>query len=136
MPTASGGALPTAFPVIDALPENLKSTTLVVNVFPYFHLLIDPACIVWLDIESKGVQDTRNIWRLMVPPSTHALPDFQDRKSGFLATILPVWHEDTFACGGAAIGSRSSLGTQGRLSWMEKSLHQFQNWLVDRYQAG
>jgi choline monooxygenase len=135
MPTANGGALPTAFPVIADLPDHYKSTTLVVNVFPYFHLLIDPACIVWLDMNIAGVQDHRNVWRLLVPPSTHALPDFEQRKKDFLATILPVWEEDTFACTGAAAGSRSSLGQQGRLSWMEKSIHQFHNWLVDQYQT-
>jgi nitrite reductase/ring-hydroxylating ferredoxin subunit len=133
MPTANGGALPTAFPVIDGLPEELKRTTLVVNVFPYFHLLIDPACVVWLDMKVSGVHDHRNIWKLMVPPTTYALPDFEKRKKAFLETILPVWNEDTFACEGAAAGSRSALGAQGRLSWMEKSIHQFQNWLTDRY---
>jgi choline monooxygenase len=134
MPTASGGALPTAFPVIDGLPENYKSTTLVVNVFPYMHFLIDPACIVWLDLSIQSVQQHRNIWRVMVPPSTHALPDFAERKQRFLETILPVWHEDTAACVGAAAGSRSAYGEQGRLSWMEKSIHQFHGWLTDQYQ--
>jgi hypothetical protein len=133
MPTANGGALPTAFPPIEDLPENYKSTTLVVNVFPYFHLLIDPACIVWLDINITGAQETRNIWRVMVPPSTRALPDFEERNQKFLDTIRPVWDEDTFACTGAAAGARSQLGEQGRLSWMKKSIHQFQLWLVDRY---
>ena len=136
MPTASGGALPTAFPVIEGLPEHYKSTTLVVNVFPYMHFLIDPACIVWLDFDITGVQDHRNVWRLMVPRSTHALPDFETRKKSFLETILPVWYEDTAACRGVALGSRSAFGEQGRLSWMEKSIHQFHGWLVDRYQAG
>jgi len=135
MPTASGGPLPTAFPVIEDLPLSYRSTTLVVNVFPYMHFLIDPACIVWLDLDITGVQTHRNVWHLMVPPSTYALPDFEARKKGFLETILPVWHEDTAACTGAAVGSRSSFGEQGRLSWMEKSLHQFHNWLVDRYQS-
>jgi len=135
MPTANGGALPTAFPVIEGLPQTYKSTTLVVNLFPYMHFLIDPACIVWLDIDITGVQDTRNVWRLMVPPSTHELPDFEERKQSFLATILPVWHEDTAACTGVATGSRSAFGEQGRLSWMEKSIYQFHNWLVDKYQA-
>jgi choline monooxygenase len=133
MPTANGGALPTAFPPIEDLPENYKSTTLVVNVFPYFHLLIDPACIVWLDMNITGAQETRNIWRVMVPPSTRALADFDERNQKFLDTIRPVWDEDSFACTGAAVGSRSQLGEQGRLSWMEKSIHQFQLWLVDRY---
>ncbi len=135
MPTANGGALPTAFPVIEGLPPDYRSTTLVVNVFPYFHLLIDPACIVWLDMSIRGVQDHRNIWRLLVPPSTHSLADFESRKKEFLNTILPVWDEDTFACEGAAAGSRSQLGEQGRLSWMERSVHQFQQWLVGRYES-
>jgi choline monooxygenase len=134
MPTANGGALPTAFPVIDGLPETYRNTTLVVNVFPYMHFLIDPACIVWLDMEIRAVQDHQAVWRLMVPPSTHALPDFEALKKSFLETILPVWHEDTAACTGAAFGSRSAFGEQGRLSWMEKSIHQFHTWLVDRYQ--
>lgn len=134
MPTASGGALPTAFPPIAGLPEDYGRTTLVVNVFPYLHLLIDPACIVWLDLRIANVQDHRNVWSLMVPPATFALPDFEERKQRFLETILPVWREDTGACTGVGAGSRSAFGEQGRLSWMEKSIYQFHNWLVDRYE--
>jgi phenylpropionate dioxygenase-like ring-hydroxylating dioxygenase large terminal subunit len=136
MPTASGGALPTAFPMVKGLPAQYQNTTLVVNVFPYMHFLIDPACIVWLDLSIQGVQEHRNVWQVMVPPETYALPDFEARKQQFLETILPVWHEDTAACLGAAVGSRSAFGEQGRLSWMEKSIHQFHAWLADHYQRG
>lgn len=134
MPTEDGGALPTSFPPMEGLPADYYSQAIVVNIMPLFHLLIDPAAIVFLDWDIMGPQETRLIWKLLVPKSTFALPDFEARKAQFLKTIRPVWHEDDYACRGLNAGVGSRFAEQGRLSHMERTVHQFQQWLAAEYQ--
>jgi len=134
MPTGNGQPFPTSLPPIDGLPEFYYRTAIVVNVYPNFHLLIDSSMAMWLDWDIRAVDDHDLVWRLVVPRSTIELPDFETRKQDLHQALKPVWVEDEFACNGHARGVQSRFAEQGRMSWMEKSLHQFHNWLLDQYE--
>lgn len=134
MPTGDNRPFPTTLPPLEGLPEHYYSTAIVINVFPHFHLLIDSSSAMWLDWDIRGVEDHDLIWKLVAPRATLALPDFEARKQELHTALKPVWVEDEFACLGHARGVRSRFAQQGRPSFMEKSLHQFHNWLLDQYQ--
>ncbi len=134
MPTGDNQPFPTTLPPIAGLPEHYYSTAIVINVFPHFHLLIDSSSAMWLDWDIRSVDDHDLVWRLLAPRSTLALDDFETRRQRLHAALKPVWEEDEFACLGHARGVRSRFIQQGRLSYMEKALHQFHNWLLDQYQ--
>jgi len=99
-----------------------------------FHLLVDAAAIAFLDWDIRGPRDHKIIWKLLVPRSTYELPNFEERKAEFLKALMPVWIEDEYACKGVAAGVGSRSAQAGRLSWMERTVHQFQNWIVDQYE--
>jgi len=134
MPTGNGQPFPTSLPPIKGLPEFYYRTAIVVNVYPNFHLLIDSSMAMWLDWDIRAVDDHDLVWRLIVPRSTIELADFETRKQDLHRALKPVWVEDEFACNGHARGVQSRFAEQGRMSWMEKSLHQFHNWLMDQYE--
>lgn len=134
MPTGNNQPFPTTLPPLEGLPEAYYSTAIVINVFPHFHLLIDSSSAMWLDWDVRSVDDHDLIWKLVAPRATLALPDFAERKQQLHNALKPVWEEDEFACLGHARGVRSRFVQQGRMSHMEKALHQFHNWLLDQYQ--
>lgn len=134
MPTGNGQRFPTPLPPIEGLPERYYSNAIVINVFPHFHLLIDSSSAMWLDWEIRGVNDHDLVWRLVAPKATIEAADFEERKTVLYNALRPVWEEDEFACKGHAKGVSSRFVEQGRMSYMEKSLHQFHNWLLDQYQ--
>jgi len=135
MPYAPDVDLLAPFPSMPGLQGEQLTTAVVVNVFPYFHLLIDPSSVMWLDMDVHGPDSHDCIWRMMLPPSSAALPDFDTRKEATRKIVSTVWDEDFSACAGVHKGARSRYARQGRLSHMEKSVHQFQNWVLDCYEG-
>lgn len=133
MPYAPNLPFLESFPTIPGLTGKQKTTAVVVNVFPYFHLLIDPTSVMWLDMDIRSARDHHCIWRMMLPSGSMAAPNFSELKESTRKVIKPVWDEDFAACSGVNKGVQSRFAVQGRLSHMEKSVHQFQNWMMDRY---
>lgn len=121
-------------PVLPEMENAISGGLVVVNVFPLFHLLIDPSAIMWLDWDIRGVNDHDLIWRMMVPPESTQVENFEEKKQELYGYVKQVWDEDVFACVGVAKGASSRFTTQGRLCPQEKSLYQLHNWLVDQYE--
>lgn len=133
MPYAPGIDFLASYPTVPGLSGEACTTAVVVNVFPYFHLLIDPTSVMWLDMDIRGVNDHDCHWRMMLPPSSARLDGFEARKAEAQRLIGAVWEEDFSACAGVRKGAGSRHAVQGRMSHMEKSVYQFQNWMLDRY---
>ena len=133
LPTPSGEPLPTVLPELPGLPERFRTAFLIVNVFPYFHFLIDPSSAISLDMEIGGAADLTCHWSVHVPPESRAAPDFDEKRRKLLELLMPTYDEDESACRRIIAGQRSRFAQQGRYSWMEKSVHQFHSWLAHEY---
>lgn len=133
MPTLSKEPLINFLPPIPGLPQELMEKMVVINVFPLFHLLMDATSIYWLDWVPRSAADHGIRWRLLAPRSTVEAPEFEPLKGALLTILKAVWAEDTAACDGVNAGVRSRYAAIGRPAYMEKAVHQFQNWLVDQY---
>ena len=120
-------------PEIPGLPDKFRTAFLIVNIFPYFHFLIDRSCAISLDMEIGGAADLKCHWSIHVPPDSFSAPDFDDRRKQVLELLMPTYNEDESACRRIAGGQRSRFAQQGRYSWMEKSVHQFHSWLARQY---
>lgn len=131
IPAAPGASFQ---PVLPEMDNAISSGLVVVNVFPLFHLLIDPSAIMWLDWDIRGVNDHDLIWRMLVPTQTTQVDNFEEKKRELFGYVKQVWDEDVFACAGVARGAGSRFTAQGRLCPQEKSLYQLHNWLVDQYE--
>lgn len=135
MPTVSKEPLFDIIPPVEGLPPEYLETMVVVNIFPLFHLLIDAGGVFWLDWEPRSAVDHDIRWRLLVPEKTANLPDFYARKVALATLMKDVWAEDNTSCDGVNLGVRSRHAAIGRPCFMEKAIHQLQNWLVDQYEA-
>ena len=124
-----------AFPAIEGLSEEDKRDNLVVNVYPMLHLLVDASAAAWLDWNVRSVNDHDLVWRVLVPKSTAELPDFQQRAGKMLSMFSPVWVEDMEACRGVQRGAAAGMARSGRMSYMERAVHEFQNWLVNQFES-
>ncbi|MFV3091427.1 aromatic ring-hydroxylating oxygenase subunit alpha [Pseudomonas sp. GW6] len=133
MPTITGKPLLDLFPPCPEIPAAFNETMIVINVFPLFHLLIDAGVIAWLDWEPRSADDHDLRWRILVPETTAQMPDFAVRKLALGELLKEVWDEDVAACAGVNAGVRSRHAAIGRPCFMEKSVHQLQNWLLDQY---
>jgi phenylpropionate dioxygenase-like ring-hydroxylating dioxygenase large terminal subunit len=133
MPSGDGSPIKTVYPLLPNCPQRLKTAFLVVNIFPYFHFLIDPGCAISLDMNINGAEDLECHWSVHVPPDVHALADFEQRTRQLLELLMPTYNEDESACQRILLGQRSRFTQQGKYSWMEKSVHQFHTWLAREY---
>jgi nitrite reductase/ring-hydroxylating ferredoxin subunit len=132
LPSKDGSDLPTVLPPITGLPERFRNAFVVVNIFPYFHFLIDASSAISLDMEITAT-DLRCSWSVHVPQSTYELPDFDQKRQLLLELLMPTYNEDEAACRTIGAGQRSRFAQQGKYSWMEKSVHQFHSWLAREY---
>jgi nitrite reductase/ring-hydroxylating ferredoxin subunit len=133
LPSADGEPVKVMFPEITGLPERFRRSFLVVNVFPYFHFLIDPSCAISLDMEIAGATDLRCSWSVHVPGETYDAADFERTRQELLTLLMPTYSEDESMCDRIVPGQRSRFAQQGKYSWMEKSVHQFHSWLAHEY---
>lgn len=131
IPAAPGASFQ---PVLPEMQDAIFDGLVVVNVFPLFHLLIDPSAIMWLDWDIRGVNDHDLIWCMLVPNASTQIDDFDAKKQELYGYVKQVWDEDVFACAGVAKGASSRFTAQGRLCPQEKSLYQLHNWLIDQYE--
>lgn len=121
------------FPVISTLTEKGRQEVVVINVYPLFHVLIEPSGVYWLDWNLRKLDDHDIIWKLLVPAATKSLPDFEKRKELVYDFLKEVWAEDIGACTGVQHGVGAYHARAGRMSYMERAVHQFHNWLLDQY---
>ena len=130
---SKGEDIHTLWDPVPGLPEKYRKCFIVVNIFPLFHVLIDPSCWVVLDMTptSAGTVDAR--WEVLVTPETFARPDFEAERDQLTEMLLPTWAEDQDACATVGQGQSSRFAEQGHYSWMERSVHQFHSWMAARY---
>lgn len=123
--------MPSTLPDIPGLPEEYYYSKGVANVYPFLHLLIGSNIVLWLDFDVQSVNQHDAIWHVLLPESTIELPDFEEKYQPWVERMIGVVTEDIYACTKASIGQRSRFFTPGRMSHMEKSVHQMHNWLLD-----
>ena len=123
--------LSSLFPEIPELQGKYRNSG-VANVYPFLHLLLAQDVILWLNFELDSVQRHRLVWRVLVPEQARALDDFEARLEKWMEEINTIISEDIYACTMAASGQRSRFYRPGRMSHMEKSVHQMHGWLLSR----
>lgn len=123
--------MPSSLPDVEGLPEAYYYSKGVANVYPFLHLLIGSNIVLWLDFDVANVSRHDLVWHVLLPQSTLELPDFEERYAPWVERMTAVVTEDIYACTKASIGQRSRFFTPGRFSYMEKSVYQMHNWLVD-----
>jgi phenylpropionate dioxygenase-like ring-hydroxylating dioxygenase large terminal subunit len=112
-----------------------ETHALVVNIFPYLHIIFDPSSALILDWDISGVDQHRGLWSMAVPPATQVLPAYEIGREATAEFFHVIAAEDVAILQRVAIGLKSSHYVPGRLNIQEKAVHQLHNWLMDQYQG-
>ncbi|EJL30782.1 ring-hydroxylating dioxygenase, large terminal subunit [Caulobacter sp. AP07] len=131
LPEEKGEHIKTFTPPHADMPDAFLRRVMVFNVYPYMHALTDPATPIFLDFNIKNENEHELVWHVLLPKGSSQKPDILDDVKLFGSFIEPVLLEDISVCTGVGRGVQSRFVTQGRLSHMEKPLHQFHNWWLD-----
>jgi len=123
----------TIVPPVPGMPDSYYREFAVFNVYPLLHLFLDSATPLWLDWEIRSAEEHELIWYMLVNREHIDDSNREQLKTEFLGFIEPILQEDVGVCRAVGQGVKSILARPGRLSWMEKSVHQFQNWWLDQY---
>lgn len=127
------GEFETLVPAPDHLGKLERESVMVYNIYPYFHSLVDPGVTISLDIDFLGPQEHEQIWTMYLP--RESADDIEAKRDEFLKFIGPIVTEDIGICRAVGQGATSHHTTPGRLSRMERAVHDFHNWWLDRMTA-
>jgi choline monooxygenase len=123
----------TFFPPVEGLPDRFLRCVTVFNVYPYLHVLTDASTPLWLNFNVNAANEHELIWTVLMPKGSAVRDGGMDAEiAKFKAFIEPILNEDVGICTGVGIGVHSRYAGQGRLSHMEKTVHQFHNWWLDQ----
>lgn len=128
----SGEKVKTFVPPVAGLEDRLMRSISVFNVYPYMHALADPASPLILDFNIKNENEHELIWSVLMPKGSRQSSEIDAQLKSFADFMDPIFAEDIGVCTGVGLGVQSRFTTQGRLSHMEKPIHQFHNWWLDR----
>ncbi len=123
--------VPTFFPAPADMPDRLRRSVTVFNLYPYFHCLTDASTPLILDFNIHHQDEHELVWSMLLPKGSLARPDIDADIAKFKAFIEPILLEDVDICSGVGDGVHSRFTMQGRFSHMEKTIHQFHNWWLD-----
>lgn len=130
---SKGEDIHTLWDPVPNLPEKYRKCFIVVNIFPLFHVLIDPSCWVVLDMTPTAVDKLDARWEVLVTQEIFDRPTFEEERDKLTEMLIPTWQEDEDACETVRHGQSSRFAEQGHYSWMERSVHQFHSWMAQRY---
>lgn len=116
---------------VEGFPDRLMRAASVFNVYPYFHALSDSSVQLILDFNIIDERRHELVWTLLMPKGSRTRPEIDKKIASYLEFITPIFNEDVAICRGVAAGIDSVKSGQGRLSKMERALHQFHNWWLD-----
>ena len=124
----------TDMPVIESLTSDQRDETLVITLFPTFLLIPLSGYMIYIRVLPKDQTRVSLKLSIAVPEATTMLTDFEKRLSTTVDSTLEFHNEDMEICDSVQRGLSSSWARQGRLSWLDKPIWQFNQWLIDRLQ--
>lgn len=122
----------TISPAIQGMPAAHYIGASVFNIYPYFHALCDPGMALWLNFDIKSSNRHELCWHIMMPRSSLKDENRDELVRNITGFFDKVLAEDVSICRGVGAGTGAKLARAGRLSYMEKAVHQFHNWWLDQ----
>lgn len=123
-------------PMVDGLEDWQARDLFAAVIFPHFLLGIQGNGVAWYQVLPTAHDKLTLKIHLMVPKFATELPEFDALADGLAGMVSVVHHEDIGANDLVWQGLNAPLTEQGRLSPLEKSIWQMNQWWLDRLQAG
>jgi phenylpropionate dioxygenase-like ring-hydroxylating dioxygenase large terminal subunit len=116
------------FPVFDGLDDWQERDLLATVIFPFFLIAVQHDLVIWYQVLPRGCDRLLLKIHICVHKSALDLPDLDERRKQTRARVNFVHGEDITANDLVWQGLHAPLTGQGRLSLLEKSIWQFNNW--------
>lgn len=119
---------PDGLPLIEGLEEWQKKDLLATVLFPNFLLAFQGTSATWYQITPASVDRFHLKIHFMVPKSSAELANIDEIAEGAGALLSVIHHEDIEANDMVWEGIKAPLTSQGRLSPLERSIWQLNQW--------
>ena len=119
-------------PMVEGLDASQQRDLFATAVFPHFLLGIQGNATAWYQVLPTSVDTMLLKIHICVPTSTTKLPNFEELADGAAEMISYIHNEDIVANDMVWEGLNAPQTTQGRLSPLERSLWQFNQWWLSQ----
>lgn len=133
MPSAKGD-LPQGLPIIDGLEDWQKTDLFATVLFPFFLLAMQGNAVAWYQILPIAHDRLTLKIHICVPESSLTVDNFEELASAAEQLTSVIHHEDIEANDMVWKGLKAPLSRQGRLSPLEKSIWQLNQWWLGMMQ--
>ena len=122
-----------AHPTNTRLEGHHRYTTVMPSVFPAHMYVLAPDHLWYLSLRPKSLGEVHVRFGVALAPEVVAnMPDLEKEKAELLAFFDKVNEEDRFVVEGLYQGVQAPLAKPGRLSWLEREIHDFTCYLATR----
>ncbi len=122
-------------PPIDGLEDWQKRDLFASVLFPHFMLAFQGNGAAWYQVFPTGADEMLLKIHLLSPKAHLALDEFEEASEASAGVVNVIHHEDIDANDKVWEGLNAPLTKQGRLSPLEKSIWQMNQWWLDRMSA-
>jgi phenylpropionate dioxygenase-like ring-hydroxylating dioxygenase large terminal subunit len=122
-----------AHPSNTRLEGHERHTTVMPSVFPAHMYVLAPDHLWYLSLRPKSIGEVHVRFGVALAPEVVAnMPDLEKEKAELLDFFDKVNAEDRFVVEGLYQGVQAPLAKPGRLSWLEREIHDFTCYLANR----
>jgi phenylpropionate dioxygenase-like ring-hydroxylating dioxygenase large terminal subunit len=124
--------LQTSFKPLDSLNEEQLSEFVLCTIFPCHIMIINPDQVTWVQILPKSATTHTITFHLCFQPSAFSDRYFRQKCKLGKWFLERIHEEDIFACQSVQKGLNSKFAMPTSFSYLEKSIWQFHNWILDQ----
>lgn len=113
-----------------------RNTSILPTVFPTHMYVLAPDHLWYLSLRPRGVGEVDIRFGVAIAPEVDAMLSYADEREAWISELVTFFEhvntEDRQVVEGIYAGSRSGFATPGQLSWLEREIHDFQQYLARR----
>lgn len=122
-------------PVFPKLDEEARNRMVFANIPPTLSLVMTADAVIYLIVRATGPESLEMDTGVLVAPGAMADPGYRHKMQMNMTAAEEIISQDLHVDGLVQVGLRSRFAVRGRYSWQEGAQHQFNKWLVPRYQS-
>ncbi|EBA01959.1 MAG: SRPBCC family protein [Paracoccaceae bacterium] len=125
-----------AHPDNTTLEAEWRNTSVLPTVFPCHMYVLAPDHLWYLTLRPKGVGEVDIRFGVAIAPEVDAMLSYADERTAWIDELVKFFEhvntEDRQVVEGIYAGSQSNFAAPGKLSWLEREIHDFQRYLARR----
>ena len=135
-PDASFNATQKALlPIFPKLTEEDRNRMVFANIPPTLSLVMTCDMVIYLIVRATGPETLEMDTGVLVAPGAMREPSFEHCMNMTMEAANTIIAQDLHVDELVQVGLRSQFAVRGRYSWQEGAQHDFNQWLVPRYQS-